>query len=418
MAAFALVAMPTAGQAPPPPCAAGVKVPPGQVRVHRGPRHVADAVGGGDAPRGALHRRRQREPHVGHRPLDPDRRPARSRADPRAPVRRHDAPEGRLHAGGARPADLHRDVDAAHQPGGPPCTASASATVTATAPTPARASRQLGYSIGHRPGKAGNNNEFTLSARVISDPRHGDRSPIRIAVRAVTGMRRPPPGTPAHQADPRPVEHPPCRVHGRRSRLVRVRAGPYADKPFIYEFKVGVLAYPPHGRGRARRGLEMTLSQGSRTLATFRFVTSCSAADRRPAMHAAAQGGAARLRRLAGRSAWPGHRKAPRERGFSVAVAGVSRILSLDSQSIFAADLDLGGQPANGPAWPCTRWGLPSRHGVAVTLVRSYRTISTLPVAELCRGSAIRAVCFCLATFTGGFPRGVGLPDHLALWCP
>lgn len=49
------------------------------------------------------------------------------------------------------------------------------------------------------------------------------------------------------------------------------------DEPFIYEFKVGVLAYPPHGRGRARRGVEITLSQRSRTLATFRFVTSCSA---------------------------------------------------------------------------------------------------------------------------------------------
>jgi hypothetical protein len=54
------------------------------------------------------------------------------------------------------------------QPGGPPCTASATGTVTVTAPTPARASRQLGYTIGHRPGRAGNNSEFTLSARVIS----------------------------------------------------------------------------------------------------------------------------------------------------------------------------------------------------------------------------------------------------------
>jgi hypothetical protein len=62
------------------------------------------------------------------------------------------------------------------------------------------------------------------------------------------------------------------------SRLVRVRAGPYADEPFVYEFKVGVLAYPPHGRGRAGRGVEIALSQRSKTLATFRFVTSCSAA--------------------------------------------------------------------------------------------------------------------------------------------
>jgi hypothetical protein len=49
------------------------------------------------------------------------------------------------------------------------------------------------------------------------------------------------------------------------------------EPQYIYEFKVGVLAYPPRGRGRARRGVEVTLSQRSRTLATFRFVTSCSA---------------------------------------------------------------------------------------------------------------------------------------------
>src|SRR3954467_10742808 len=83
------------------------------------------------------------------------------------------------------------------QPGGPPCTASASATVAVTAPTPARASRVLGYTVDHRPGKAGRTNEFTLSARVISEPRHGARSPIRLAVRGGASMRRPPASTPA-----------------------------------------------------------------------------------------------------------------------------------------------------------------------------------------------------------------------------
>jgi hypothetical protein len=162
------------------------------------------------------------------------------------------------------------------QPGGSPCTASASTTLAVTAPTPARASRQLGYTVDHRPGKAGRNNEFTLSARVISDPRHGDRSPIRIVVRAVTGMRRPPASTRATglTLDPLNIPRAGARVS---SRLVRVRAGPYADEPFVYEFKVGVLAYPPHGHGRAARGMEMTLSQRSRTLASFRFVTSCDA---------------------------------------------------------------------------------------------------------------------------------------------
>jgi hypothetical protein len=31
------------------------------------------------------------------------------------------------------------------------------------------------------------------------------------------------------------------------------------------------------------------------------------------------------------------------------------------------------------PIWPCTRWGLPGQH-VAMLPVRSYRTISPLPV--------------------------------------
>ena len=147
-----------------------------------------------------------------------------------------------------------------------------------TAPAPARASRQLGYTIGHRPGRAGNNNEFTLSARVISDPRHGDRSPIRVVVRAVASMRRPPASTPATTLTLDPLNIPRAGARA-SSRLVRVRAGPYADEPFIYEFKVGVLAYPPHGhgRGQARRRDRRSASARGRWR-RFRFVTSCSAA--------------------------------------------------------------------------------------------------------------------------------------------
>ena len=48
-----------------------------------------------------------------------------------------------------------------------------------------------------------------------------------------------------------------------------------------------------------------------------------------------------------------------------------------------------------GPAWPCTGRGLPGRR-VTATPVRSYRTISPLPV----RPKAPSAVCFC-----GTFPR-------------
>src|SRR5262245_46211061 len=46
------------------------------------------------------------------------------------------------------------------------------------------------------------------------------------------------------------------------------------------------------------------------------------------------------------------------------------------------------------PAWPCTGRGLPGRH-VTVTPVRSYRTISPLPVRRLTCWRTPSAVCFC-----------------------
>ncbi len=52
----------------------------------------------------------------------------------------------------------------------------------------------------------------------------------------------------------------------------------------------------------------------------------------------------------------------------------------------------------DGPAWPCTGRGLPGRR-VTATPVRSYRTISPLPVRDS-RVAAPSAVCFC-----GTFPR-------------
>jgi hypothetical protein len=52
----------------------------------------------------------------------------------------------------------------------------------------------------------------------------------------------------------------------------------------------------------------------------------------------------------------------------------------------------------DGPAWPCTGRGLPGRR-VTAAPVRSYRTISPLPVRDA-RADAPSAVCFC-----GTFPR-------------
>ena len=71
----------------------------------------------------------------------------------------------------------------------------------------------------------------------------------------------------------------------------------------------------------------------------------------------------------------------------------------MSSHPSHAADLDLGGQPANGPAWPCTGWGLPGR-----ALSPGRRCALTAPFHPcLCaapRGAPPSAVCLC-----GTFPR-------------
>jgi hypothetical protein len=61
-----------------------------------------------------------------------------------------------------------------------------------------------------------------------------------------------------------------------------------------------------------------------------------------------------------------------------------------------------GAGRASAPIWPCTGWGLPGRR-VATTPVRSYRTISTLPVRRLPKQSSPSAVCF-LLHFPSGHP--------------
>jgi hypothetical protein len=276
VAAFALVAMPTAGQVPQPPCPAGAQVPPDRFEFTEDPDTSPTQSATATHPVALFI-------GVDSGSLTSVTDPAIQIAGPPGlAVTREPQNDDTTHLKVdftpvvAGPLTFTATWTQLAQPGGAPCTASAAATVAVTAPTPARASRQLGYTVGHRPGKAGNNNEFTLSARVISDARHGDRSPIHVAVRAVASMRRPPVATPATNVTLDPLNIPKGGARA-SSRLVRVRAGAYADEPFIYEVKVGVLAYPPHGRGRARRGVEITLSQRSKTLATFRFVTSCSA---------------------------------------------------------------------------------------------------------------------------------------------
>jgi hypothetical protein len=168
------------------------------------------------------------------------------------------------------------------EPSGPACTGSASASLTATAPKPVRVLRGLFYSLGHFPGHTGAVNEFVLTADVMADGLHGDTSPFRFTARAVKDARRPPASTPAVTVTFDP-NHSPFRGVDASNGLVRLHAGyhgsgPTTGGPTEYEFTAGVFARPSHARGQARRGVEMTLSQGSRTLATFHFVTSCDSA--------------------------------------------------------------------------------------------------------------------------------------------
>jgi hypothetical protein len=160
------------------------------------------------------------------------------------------------------------------EPSGPACTGSASASLTATAPTPARAMRVLGFRIRHRAGNAGSFNEFVLRAIVTSDAKRGDRSPITFVVRAAKGARRPPAATPALTVTLDPNKIPSNGVSA-SNRLLRIQAGRFADSTTDYEFDAGVVARPPNARGRAGRGVEMTLRQSSRTIGTYHYVTTC-----------------------------------------------------------------------------------------------------------------------------------------------
>src|SRR5579884_3635420 len=85
--------------------------------------------------------------------------------------------------------------------------------------------------------------------------------------------------------------------------------------------------------------------------------------------------------------------------------------MAREQSSICATYPDLGGPPTNGPAWSSIRWGLPGRR-VAATPVRSYRTISPLPVWSSAAAPDLGGVIS--VALSRGFPR-VGVTDHL---CP
>jgi hypothetical protein len=153
-----------------------------------------------------------------------------------------------------------------HEPDESTCTASATASLTATAPTPVRVLRSLGYGAGF--------GRFVITALVVANGLHGDTTPIRLTVRAVKSQRRPPPSARATivTLDPNGPRG------GVRAKTALLRLHAYivdtGNAQAEYKFEVGVLIHAPKG-SKARRGVEMRLSQGSRMLATFHYETAC-----------------------------------------------------------------------------------------------------------------------------------------------
>lgn len=276
--AFALIGMPAGGQAPAPPCPPGTQIVPSTLTF------IQTDFGSGPTQSVAATHPVELDVAV---PFDG----AMSLLDPAIHIT---APPGlqttmtiaedQLSAKAAfvptvpGPLTFAATWTQLTQENGSPCTDSASATLTATAPTPVKASRRLRYSFDHRSGKPGSFNEFVLSTLVKSNPTTGDQSPIRLAVRAVTKKRRPPAKTRVVSLTLDPLHIP---RHGVRasSGLVRLKAGPSADDAGIYAFTVGVFAHPRKGKLRAGRGVAITLTQGSRKLATYYYVTSCDSPE-------------------------------------------------------------------------------------------------------------------------------------------
>jgi hypothetical protein len=164
------------------------------------------------------------------------------------------------------------------QADGTPCTGTLSRSVTVTAPTKVKARKQLYYGVRHRIGQPGGANEFVITSYALASTLHGDLTPIRIVARAVQAGRRPSASTrPATLIfDPLSAG---TRIVRSSTKLIEISVRPKIDPSSSpnseYDFAVAVSAYPHHGRGHAHRGVDVRITQGSRTLTRYHLVTSC-----------------------------------------------------------------------------------------------------------------------------------------------
>lgn len=270
MAVLAVIAMPAPGQDPPPPCAPGTQVTPDRFQFENGddPNVARKSLTVGH-PAYAYFNVSDDGPWIvsaSHIAGPPGLQVKTHNGDQNADAEFMPTTPGQL--------TFIATWTQTHEPDGAGCTGSASASLKVTAPTQVRASRVVYYKVRHRPHKPGQTNEFVLTAYAIADLLHGDRSPIRMTARAVKSERRPPASTRATTVTFDP--NGPARGASASTPLLRLHAYvvPNQNDPYEYFFEVGVLAHSHRGQ-HARRGVEMTVRQGSRTLFTRHFETKC-----------------------------------------------------------------------------------------------------------------------------------------------
>ncbi len=151
----------------------------------------------------------------------------------------------------------------------PACSGSATFDLVARDVIPVVLRRVQGKPVRARPGPGYG---LTLEFQFATQGRNrdawtaADMTPIRIEARAVAAARRP-----SRRSPPAVIEFPPRDPKVKRDSegVVQVRRA----KPYVYEDLAEV--YVRTRKGRARRGLTVDISQGTRSLGSFTLVGSC-----------------------------------------------------------------------------------------------------------------------------------------------
>jgi hypothetical protein len=165
------------------------------------------------------------------------------------------------------------------------CTASAQVPVPIGPAAPSKHSHVFG-ALQHWPGHRGTPlNVLSVGWSLASDFDTGDATPVTISVRAVNGRKLPTAATPAVTStwDPQTLLAIPTTAH---SKLIRLRSATLGlDDTATNKLDLinaSVYVYPPHGVGTVRRGIAVDITEGARTLASYRLITKCTKRRHRP----------------------------------------------------------------------------------------------------------------------------------------